>query len=169
MISQVRSRIPRRPQLVDELADPLVEIGHAIVVGVDGEGHFLGRDRRLVDPPPVLDQAAAVVVDRLGPEPMEPPRGQFIGIVGVVEVQEGEEWPPRLRPSRDPVQELAIDHRRPLAVDDRRLPEPSNVRSQPRGLDPSPRGIGEELQPLQGSIDEHGRLQRGELGEDEIR
>ena len=107
---------PRRPA-VDQLADLLVEIGHAIVVGVDGEGHFLGRDRRLVDPPPVLDQAAAVVVDRLGPEPMEPPRGQFIGIVGVVEVQEGEEWPLRLRPSRDPVQELAIDHRRPLAID----------------------------------------------------
>ena len=63
---------PAPVQLVDQLAELLVEVRDAIVISVGGEGHALGRDRRLVELPPVLDQDALIVVGRLDPETMKP-------------------------------------------------------------------------------------------------
>ena len=53
---------PAPVQLVDQLPELLIEVRDAIVVGVGGECDALGRERRLVELPPVLDQDALIVV-----------------------------------------------------------------------------------------------------------
>ena len=132
---------PAPVQLVDQLAELLIEIRDAIVIGVGGECHALGRDSRLVELPPVLDQEALIVVGRLDPETMKPSRRQLIGIMGVEVVQESEKRPLRLRAAGQPVEKLAIDHRRPLAIGVERLPEAFDVGQQSGGLQPILREI----------------------------
>ena len=68
----------------------------------------------------------------------------------------------------EPVEELAIDHRRPLAIGVQRPPEALNIGQQPGGLQPILREIDDRLEAFQGSTDQHGHLECGELGEDEI-
>ena len=64
----------------------------------------------------MVDQGAVLIVARLDPEAMEPAGRQLIGIVRIEVVQEREERPPRLRARAEPVEQLAIDLRRPLAI-----------------------------------------------------
>ena len=84
-------------QLVNQLPELLIEIGDAIVIGIGGELHALGREGRLVELPPMLDQDALIIIARLDAEPMESPRRQLVGIMGIVVVQEREERPLRLQ------------------------------------------------------------------------
>ena len=98
MISQVRSRTPRRPQLVEQLPELLVEVGDAIVIGIGGERHVLGASAGLVQ---VATNAGssdtlAFIVGST-PNRWTPPRRQLVGSMGVGVVQEREERPRRLR------------------------------------------------------------------------
>ena len=65
------------PQLVEQIADPLVEVGHAAIVTVPGEGLRRTGQSRLVHVQPDIEQEHVVVVGRGSrPEPVvAPPAG----------------------------------------------------------------------------------------------
>ena len=84
-------------QLVDQSAELLVEVRDAIVVGVADERDVLRRRARAC--PAATSSGSgrdSAAVARAGSEPVDAQLGELVGIVGVVEIQEGEERPLRL-------------------------------------------------------------------------
>src|SRR5262249_56431578 len=118
-------------ELVDQLPELLVEIRDAIVVCVDGELHALGRKSRLVQLPPMVNQKALIIVSGLDAKTMKPSGRQLIGIMRIEVVQEREKRALRRRATRQPVEELAIDLRRPPTIAGQRPPDPFEPRQQP--------------------------------------
>src|SRR5262245_47957065 len=104
------------PQIVEQQADLLIEVGDAAIVGVASEGDLLRPKRALVGAPPVLDEIPFSLISRPGTEPVQMLLGDQVGVVGIEVIQENEERSFGLPPPGQPGEEFAIDHRRFLAI-----------------------------------------------------
>ena len=78
-------------QFVEQFAQLLVQIGHAIVVGVPRQSSVDRTNIQLVDRLPVVDQEDEIGHSpRLEPEAILGPAGKHVGRMGVIKVEESE-------------------------------------------------------------------------------
>ena len=82
------------------------------------------------------------MVARLDPESVDARRRKLVRMVCVKVIQEGEEWPLRLPAPGQPVEKLAIDHRRLFSIGLEEPPEvfhrrPQEIEIQPIFEEPS--------------------------------
>ena len=111
-------------ELVDQAAELLVEIRHAIVVRVTTETDLVRR--RIFSASTSANRASisSPATAWIRTESVDAHRRELIRIVCVVKIQEGEERPLRLPASGQPVEKLAIDNRRVLSIG---LEEPTEL------------------------------------------
>src|SRR5262249_18663582 len=103
-------------ELVDQPAELLIEIGHAVVVGVASEIDLVLRRPVLAQGQPISEPGRLSVVPRLDPETMDALLRYLVGIVGVIVIQEREERPLGLTAFGEPVEKLPIDDRSLLPI-----------------------------------------------------
>src|SRR5206468_4130591 len=117
---------------------------------------------------PLLDRVAFPVILRPDTEPMDARLRELIRIVRVIVIQEGEERPLRLPTPGQPVEKLAIDHRRVFSIDLEERPEVLQGGLQEIEIQPILQEPLDRLEPIDGAIDQDGRLESGQPWEDVV-
>ena len=104
----------------------------------------------------MFDEVDLALGPRSRSETVDAPVRNFIRIVDVEVIQEGEERPLRLPAPRQPVEEFAIDHRRRLAVPGVESHEQPLEKS---GVDPLAQEFVDRRQALDRPVDQGGHLE----------
>ena len=102
-------------QLVEEPAELFVEVGEAVIIGVAHHPELSRRHRALLPDEPLQQDEAIGRTLRTPAEGTPKIAGRDVRIMGVIEVQEGEERPVA-RPIVQPAQQLVADRGGVLAV-----------------------------------------------------
>ena len=155
-------------ELIEELAQSLVEIGEAIVVCVASEADLpLGR-LVFLDLNPIAKDGPSSLTRSDGAEPMNSHRRKVIRIMSVIEIQEREERPIRLMAPGKPGQELLIDHACVFSA----VPEesPDEIGRRPQERDARREGADrfDPLNPIHDTTGDRGQVQDRQPGEDEV-